>query len=761
MGEAFERMNNIMDKPRGTASELLKYMHENKIFKNNPRKSKDMANKRGGSDSLRTIQKEVMVLRRTGLVEGDGKNGYYLKDWLSEMNENDIYWLVVHAMALTYPNPDDSQIQQAAHRVRQFEEEHLKEKRLFKEREEDGPILEIAKKFNLNVNLLLFYFGRMLDHCGRNISEIWKFDHKKLEEDHIYIQLLFPTDKEPGFVFTLDMLNSGKSKPDIVPPILWEKDVKYLQKSKDEIASSFRANMLKSLDLMLDFYGLQYSFKNDKIIIERSPTFEERQSVWLSKDNHNFMRITRILKSLRLCGLDKYSVALFNALSELHEIEEYKTIIDYSASFDYWKGVVKGLKLAQVLTQEEFESDKKAVGAIETVINKKETYERAGKLLHFHKEPEEFLVNYMYSHQLCRHGQIAVVIKSTDQLLRNQRHLQRYKAKITIGGRNVQKDAEAGIVLLSSLDIDEISPTNFRERIDIEEPTGFDVFGSKIVIASWNKLIIYDFTSNEVKIIRNDWFANLHTAVFSKDGKSVLVASPGFDMILEVAVENGEVIWEWCAWEHGYPVSKSEKYFFTRDRLFKDVERHLGREVVYVDNPQKYKGYGIPVGDRANHLNGAIYDFDDNILATLYHRGKVIKIDRKTKIATELYSDLTQPHGLGKDGAHGYIVTSTGGENARLEFLDQDFKLLRKIRVSGVPGIREGLPESLEWLQYTTRIDENIYAMVDIHRSAIFLVNPKDRTYRTIRLPKEWSVQMIVPVSEHVKLPHPRLLSSN
>lgn len=76
--------------PKGTPATLLRYMHDNKIFSDNPKKSSEMALQRGGNDSQRTIQRELQVLRAVGLVNGNGQTGYYLSDELRNTDPEEI-----------------------------------------------------------------------------------------------------------------------------------------------------------------------------------------------------------------------------------------------------------------------------------------------------------------------------------------------------------------------------------------------------------------------------------------------------------------------------------------------------------------------------------------------------------------------------------------------------------------------------------------------------------------------------------------------
>ncbi|NQT07285.1 MAG: UPF0489 family protein, partial [Candidatus Omnitrophica bacterium] len=66
--------------PEGTPANLLRHMHENEIYSDNPRKPGIMAQERGLSYS--TINSERKILEAIGLIERDGTEGYYLPEWL-------------------------------------------------------------------------------------------------------------------------------------------------------------------------------------------------------------------------------------------------------------------------------------------------------------------------------------------------------------------------------------------------------------------------------------------------------------------------------------------------------------------------------------------------------------------------------------------------------------------------------------------------------------------------------------------------------
>jgi hypothetical protein len=55
--------------------------------------------------------------------------------------------------------------------------------------------------------------------------------------------------------------------------------------------------------------------------------------------NHNWFRISRILKSLRILGCEKEAVAFYKYLKKIHEENGWVS----DNSFSYWKEAVNGL----------------------------------------------------------------------------------------------------------------------------------------------------------------------------------------------------------------------------------------------------------------------------------------------------------------------------------------------------------------------------------------------------------------------------------
>jgi hypothetical protein len=170
-----------------------------------------------------------------------------------------------------------------------------------------------------SASLIAFYLGEFPDSEGRMLEQIWAWDYMRLEYVHNYIQWLFPLKQRSHFNPRAPVLD-------------------------DEVIAAFRENkqlkahLLKSFKVMLKFYGLQCNEgANAGIEVAKSDEYQQRKPVWLNPHNHNYLRITRILTSLRLLGLEPYAQAFFKCLDQIYA-EEKRNI--GAETYAYWKSAV-------------------------------------------------------------------------------------------------------------------------------------------------------------------------------------------------------------------------------------------------------------------------------------------------------------------------------------------------------------------------------------------------------------------------------------
>jgi len=157
--------------------------------------------------------------------------------------------------------------------------------------------------------LLEFYRLNATDSERRMLTDIWAWPHDDLEHHHDFIQWMFPLDE--GSAFNADA------------PLVTDEDREAFGNE-----SLLQAAMRRSLSVFLHFLGL--AMIDGRVV--KGENFEQRRAIW-NHANHNWLRITRVLKSLRLLGFEKEAGALWNCLKALHENEGYVS----EFSFEYWK----------------------------------------------------------------------------------------------------------------------------------------------------------------------------------------------------------------------------------------------------------------------------------------------------------------------------------------------------------------------------------------------------------------------------------------
>jgi Opioid growth factor receptor (OGFr) conserved region len=150
-------------------------------------------------------------------------------------------------------------------------------------------------------SIIGFHSGETPDHRGRYLREIQQWPDERLESTHDFIQWMFPLAEPSAFHPQAPLL-------DAVAIAAF--------RSRPDLHRSMRTSFLR----MLAFFGFQPRL-HPHLVIEPGPDFPNKSKHWFSASNHNHLRISRILKSLRLVGLEKESGALFNCLAEICQTE--------------------------------------------------------------------------------------------------------------------------------------------------------------------------------------------------------------------------------------------------------------------------------------------------------------------------------------------------------------------------------------------------------------------------------------------------------
>ena len=232
-----------------------------------------------------------------------------------------------------------------------------------------------------------------------------------------------------------------------------------------------------------------------------------------------------------------------------------------------------------------------------------------------------------------------------------------------------EKKANPGRVVKSAVD-----PSDFGGSIALADPykleQGFIAeiplpFAFGLCFNEKNRSL-YVASSNTVrqikggyclKLLNNNLFNDLHSLGITLSG-NLLVVATGTDSVLEVDFENSrQVIWEWLATEHGYNTDQSGQRRVT--------DRHTNCQLV-----------ATPTSEQTTHINTAI-DWSDKILATLFHQGQLIEIDKKSKERKIVLSGLKSPHNIRKT-KKGFILSDSRAN--RVLLLNSNFQIEKEIK---------------------------------------------------------------------------------
>ena len=166
--------------------------------------------------------------------------------------------------------------------------------------------------------LVAFYNGIGVDHRGRTLEEVLRLSISAMEHTHDYIQWLFPLDVASSVTKDAPLLDDACK-------VAFRSD------------RTLQANLRRSLDKMLGFYGMKIARGPTGDNIVRAAFFEKRAPGWLMLGNHNYMRITRMLKSLVLLGQEQLAALLLRRLESIYL--EFPQAIG-PTTIQYWREAV-------------------------------------------------------------------------------------------------------------------------------------------------------------------------------------------------------------------------------------------------------------------------------------------------------------------------------------------------------------------------------------------------------------------------------------
>ncbi|MCJ1226828.1 hypothetical protein MMC12_003482 [Toensbergia leucococca] len=152
------------------------------------------------------------------------------------------------------------------------------------------------------------------DSRGRYLSTILHWDNARLESCHNYIQILFPVPEYSIHNSAAPLLNRAtfdafRSRPEL------------------------RNRLEISFTRILAFFGFRVERNGGSFMVVPSENFAERSATWDRPSNHNHLRMSRIIRSLRILGLEREAEAFYLALGRL---EAAKSRRFSQSSLKFW-----------------------------------------------------------------------------------------------------------------------------------------------------------------------------------------------------------------------------------------------------------------------------------------------------------------------------------------------------------------------------------------------------------------------------------------
>jgi len=155
----------------------------------------------------------------------------------------------------------------------------------------------------MNKDLIEFFENARPNCDGKYLSDIRNWSDVQLEQEHRFIQWLFPNREPSPF------------NPDA--PLLDDETIEVFRSRND-----LRYEVEKTLARMIEFYQLDVT-----------------HPWWVTKKNHNFLRITRILHTLREFQMFEEAADFFDKLAEVYS--NNRQVIG-ETTFEYWEKAFTG-----------------------------------------------------------------------------------------------------------------------------------------------------------------------------------------------------------------------------------------------------------------------------------------------------------------------------------------------------------------------------------------------------------------------------------
>ncbi|HZO75266.1 MAG TPA: hypothetical protein VFB60_23870 [Ktedonobacteraceae bacterium] len=223
---------------------------------------------------------------------------------------------------------------------------------------------------------------------------------------------------------------------------------------------------------------------------------------------------------------------------------------------------------------------------------------------------------------------------------------QQLQCPLTVRGSYQKPEEDLGGLLCL---IDNLGCT--QKTIDLAMAAGMVESEHGMLITAFDRIYEVDTRLDTIRpgVITSPLFNALHSISRTRHG--YLVASTGLDLLLEFD-RQGEILWSWWATDHGFELTPTGQ----RRELDKSADH---RTIKYGTLSQ------------TTHVNSVAELPDGRILASLFHQGMVIVINRDTGAWLPVLENLDHPHSIRILDAEHFTVADTVRGRALLVQLDQ------------------------------------------------------------------------------------------
>ncbi|MCJ1294504.1 hypothetical protein MMC34_006062 [Xylographa carneopallida] len=163
-----------------------------------------------------------------------------------------------------------------------------------------------SRSANSQERPLIFFYDPLIaapDARGRTLESILAWNDRKLESCHDYIQVLFPLPEASAFSYAAPVVDKATFEA---------------FRSRADLQAQLRVSLAR----MLAFYGFKLRETERGPEIIQGPDFAAASRNWVTRFDHNHLRITRIIRSLRVLGLETEARAFFTALQAVYKSSE-------------------------------------------------------------------------------------------------------------------------------------------------------------------------------------------------------------------------------------------------------------------------------------------------------------------------------------------------------------------------------------------------------------------------------------------------------